>query len=112
MSRGEDRVALVTGGGSGIGRATALALAEAGFHVVVTGRRLDALEETIGRAADAARLRAIPCDVTDEASVTALFDGVRDAHGRLDVLFNNAGTNVPPPRSTRSRSRTGGRSST
>ena len=96
MSVGNDRIALVTGGGSGIGRATALALAEAGFHVVVTGRRRGALDETVAAAADPSRITALACDVADEASVSALFDGIEGAHGRLDVLFNNAGTNIPP----------------
>ena len=95
MSDGQGRVALVTGGGSGIGRATALALAAADFRVVVTGRRQSALDETVGECAHAGRLSGIPCDVSDEASVEALFAAIVAEHGRLDVLFNNAGTNVP-----------------
>jgi len=93
---GAPAIALVTGGGSGIGRATALALGAAGFHVVVTGRRQSALDETIAAASDASRLSALPCDVADAASVETLFGSIRDNHGRLDVLFNNAGTNVAP----------------
>ena len=87
-------VALVTGGGSGIGRAAALALAAAGFRVVLAGRRRETLEETIGLAAEPGRLVAVPCDVSDADDVAALFDAIGASHGRLDVLFNNAGTNV------------------
>ncbi len=86
------KVALVTGAGSGIGKATAVALAAAGFRVVLAGRRPDALEETA--AAIEAPL-VVPADVTAPASVDALFEAVRDAYGRLDLLFNNAGTNAP-----------------
>ncbi len=86
------RIALVTGGGSGVGRAVALALAVAGWAVVVTGRRLAQLEET---AALAGSVVPIAADVTDSASVDALFAGIADRFGRLDLLFNNAGVNVP-----------------
>jgi len=90
------RVALVTGAGSGIGRATALALADAGWQVVLTGRREDALVQTAQAAGDAAaRTLVAPCDVTDPAAVDALFARIRDAHGRLDLLFNNAGMGAP-----------------
>jgi NAD(P)-dependent dehydrogenase (short-subunit alcohol dehydrogenase family) len=93
----QGKVALITGAGSGIGRASALRLLEHGYRVVLAGRRqapLDAL-------ADAARERghdalAVSCDVTDAASVAALFDAIRLRYGRLDVLFNNAGRNAPP----------------
>ena len=91
------KIALVTGAGSGIGRAVAVALAVAGHAVVLAGRRKDALEETaatIGAAGGTAL--AVPTDVTDPASVAALFDRTKAAYGRLDVLFNNAGINVPP----------------
>lgn len=87
-------VALVTGGGSGIGQQSAIALAEAGFHVVVTGRRESALADTVAQTGNPDRLDAIASDVTDESSVDALFDAIEKRHGRLDVLFNNAGTNV------------------
>jgi NAD(P)-dependent dehydrogenase (short-subunit alcohol dehydrogenase family) len=91
------RVALVTGAGSGIGRACALALLEAGYHVVLAGRRADALQQTVAAAASGAeRLLAVPTDVGDPASVKALFAQTRDRFGRLDVLFNNAGTGAPP----------------
>ncbi len=91
------RVALVTGAGSGIGRACALALLEAGYHVVLAGRRADALQQTVAAAPRGAeRLLAVPTDVGDPASVKALFAQTRERFGRLDVLFNNAGTGAPP----------------
>jgi NAD(P)-dependent dehydrogenase (short-subunit alcohol dehydrogenase family) len=87
---------MVTGAGSGIGRATALALLNEGYSVVLAGRRRDALESTIAAAGDAAtRALAVPADVSDPASVGTLFDAMKNAFGRLDLLFNNAGTNVP-----------------
>ncbi len=90
------RVALVTGAGSGIGRACALALHRAGYHVVLAGRRADALQETIAKAeGQATRLLAVPTDVGDPASVKALFAKTKEAFGRLDVLFNNAGMGAP-----------------
>lgn len=93
------KVALVTGAGSGIGRGVALALANEGYSVALAGRRVGALEETAG-AARVKNLEAgvlvVPTDVTDEASVKALFARVRDEFGRLDLLFNNAGLGAPP----------------
>ena len=86
------RIALVTGGGSGIGQAAAQALAVDGWHVVLTGRRREALEAV---AATGERFTVVPADVTDEASVCALFDEVGRHFGRLDLLFNNAGINAP-----------------
>jgi NAD(P)-dependent dehydrogenase (short-subunit alcohol dehydrogenase family) len=82
-------IAVVTGGGSGIGRAAAIALAGAGFTVVVTGRRREPLE------AVGAGTFAIPADVSDPDSVAALFAETEGRFGRLDVLFNNAGVNAP-----------------
>lgn len=89
------KIALVTGAGSGIGRQSALALATAGFHVVLTGRRESALNETIELSGTADKMTAISSDVTQSESVDALFAAIEKEHGRLDVLFNNAGTNVP-----------------
>jgi NAD(P)-dependent dehydrogenase (short-subunit alcohol dehydrogenase family) len=91
-----DKVALVTGAGTGVGRAAALALAKAGFAVVLAGRRrepLDAVAATV-KAAGAEAL-AVPTNVGDPKSVAELFDKVKVTFGRLDVLFNNAGTSAP-----------------
>ena len=84
------RVAIVTGAGSGIGRAAAVALAREGYSVVLAGRRRAQLEETAADAGDGTAL-VVPTDVRDAAAVTALFDRTREAFGRLDLLFNNAG---------------------
>ena len=84
-------IAMVTGAGSGIGRATARALLDAGWRVVLVGRRAEALAET----ASIPEADPQPCDVTDPEAVAALFGRVRDVHGRLDLLFNNAGGNTP-----------------
>ncbi len=88
------RTALVTGASGGIGRASALALAKDGFAVALAGRRREQLEETAALAGSAATL-VVPTDVSDAASVAALFDTIGREWGRLDVLFNNAGGNVP-----------------
>ena len=91
-----NKIVLVTGAGSGIGRASALALLEVGCKVVLAGRRVGALEETISLAEGAAkRAMAVPTDVGDPDLVAALFDEIKSEHGRLDVLFNNAGLNTP-----------------
>ncbi len=87
------KTALVTGAGSGIGRASALALAKAGYKVAICGRREDALKETDAKAGGG--LLMLPCDVTDPAAVEAMFVRIESDFGRLDVIFNNAGTNVP-----------------
>ena len=89
-----DRVAVITGAGSGIGRAAALNLLDQGWAVALAGRRQDALEETAGLA-KAGTAVAIPTNVTDPAQVDALFAQVKATFGRLDTLFNNAGGNVP-----------------
>ena len=90
------KIALVTGAGSGIGRATSLALLAAGYKVVLAGRRADALNETKALAGELEEhALAVPTDATDPAAVVALFDATRTAFGRLDVLFNNAGTGAP-----------------
>jgi NAD(P)-dependent dehydrogenase (short-subunit alcohol dehydrogenase family) len=89
-----ERVAIVTGAGSGIGRAVAVALAGDGFSVALAGRRREPLEETARLASG--KTLVIPTDVTDPAQVTALFARTREAFGHLDVLFNNAGISAPP----------------
>jgi NAD(P)-dependent dehydrogenase (short-subunit alcohol dehydrogenase family) len=91
-----ERVALVTGAGSGIGRAAALSLLNGGYRVVLAGRRADALNASIAAAGVASdRALAITSDVTDPLSVRELFAKTRKAFGRLDVLFNNAGRGGP-----------------
>jgi NAD(P)-dependent dehydrogenase (short-subunit alcohol dehydrogenase family) len=89
-----DRFAIVTGAGSGIGRASALALSATGFSVALAGRRAAALEETAAQARGA--VLVVPTDVTDEAAVGALFDATAARFGRIDLLFNNAGIGPPP----------------
>jgi NAD(P)-dependent dehydrogenase (short-subunit alcohol dehydrogenase family) len=89
------RIALVTGAGSGIGRAVALAFAREGYGVVLAGRRVQALEETVSLAPDKPLL-AVSTNVADPQSVATLFARTKEKFGRLDVLFNNAGTGAPP----------------
>jgi NAD(P)-dependent dehydrogenase (short-subunit alcohol dehydrogenase family) len=90
------KVAIVTGAGSGIGKATALALLAEGYSVALAGRRADALEQAVkGAGAAASRALAVPTDVSDPASVRALFAKTVAKFGRLDLLFNNAGQNAP-----------------
>ncbi|WP_189599153.1 SDR family oxidoreductase [Streptomyces lateritius] len=84
-------IAVVTGAGSGIGRSVALALAEAGWSVALAGRRREALEETAASVPSGQAL-CVPTDVTSPEAVSALFDAVRERFGRVDLLFNNAGT--------------------
>ncbi len=92
-----NKIALVTGAGSGIGRASALALLKEGWSVVLAGRRSAALEDTVAAAGpDGKRALAVAVDVSDEAAVRGLFEKTRQTFGRLDVLFNNAGTGAPP----------------
>ena len=90
------KVSLVTGAGSGIGRAVALALLGAGYNVVLAGRRQEALDATLAlsKASKASSL-AVPTDVTDPTAVRALFAQTERTFGRLDVLFNNAGVGIP-----------------
>jgi len=86
------RIAIITGAGSGIGRAVAITLAGRGYRLVLAGRRADALEETAALAKDAVEAPlCVPTNVTDAASVKALFDAAVTRFGRVDLLFNNAG---------------------
>ncbi|MFJ4386826.1 SDR family oxidoreductase [Pseudomonas sp. NPDC089408] len=90
------KIALVTGAGSGIGRAVALALLEDGFSLVLAGRRLEPLQAVVEQAqAAGGEAMAVPTDVRDEQSVAQLFATIEEVHGRLDVIFNNAGINAP-----------------
>src|SRR3954454_7274248 len=95
MAKG-DKVAIVTGAGSGIGKAPAPALLKEGYSVVFAGRRKEALDAAIKEGRGGKRALAVATDVTDPASVKALFAAAKKAFGRLDVLFNNAGTGAPP----------------
>src|SRR5437764_10542192 len=91
------KIAVVTGAGSGIGRASALALLQAGYRVALAGRRKDALEET-GKLAgnNAPNALPVPTDVTKRDDIVALFAKVKATFGRLDLVFNNAGGGAPP----------------
>ena len=92
-----DKIALVTGAGSGIGRACALGLLGEGWTVALVGRRADALQATAAAAGDgASRTVVLPCDVSREDQVATAFAELRARFGRLDLLFNNAGTGLPP----------------
>ena len=89
------KVAVVTGAGSGIGRAVSLGLAREGYAVVLAGRRLAALDETASLIGASGRALVVPTDVGDPAAVRALFDRTSETFGRLDLLFNNAGVSAP-----------------
>jgi NAD(P)-dependent dehydrogenase (short-subunit alcohol dehydrogenase family) len=96
METTNPKISLVTGAGSGIGRAVSLALHAAGYAVVLAGRRAAKLEETAALAGSSdGKLLVAPADVSQPDSVRALFAKTRDAFGRLDLLFNNAGSNAP-----------------
>jgi len=88
------KIAIVTGAGSGIGRAVAIALSKDSYAVVLAGRRVEALTET--RALIEGEALAVPSDISKPESVKALFAKTKEAFGRLDLLFNNAGTGAPP----------------
>jgi NAD(P)-dependent dehydrogenase (short-subunit alcohol dehydrogenase family) len=91
------KFAIVTGAGSGIGKAVALALLHHGYGVALAGRRLEPLQQVVADAGlSASRALAVPTDVANPESVAALFARVKEAFGRLDVLFNNAGVGAPP----------------
>jgi NAD(P)-dependent dehydrogenase (short-subunit alcohol dehydrogenase family) len=89
------KIAVVTGAGTGIGKAAALALMKDGYTVVLAGRRKDKLEEVAQEGAPGKSL-VVPTDVADPAAIKALFKSVSDTYGRLDLLFNNAGMGTPP----------------
>jgi NAD(P)-dependent dehydrogenase (short-subunit alcohol dehydrogenase family) len=89
------KIALVTGAGTGIGKAVSLALLGAGYAVVLAGRREDMLEATAREAPAGAKTLVVPTDISDPAQVKALFAKIKEAFGRLDVLFNNAGVGAP-----------------
>ena len=92
-----DKVAIITGAGTGVGKCTALALLEAGYAVALAGRRAELLEAVVAEAGPASsRALAVPTDVSDPQAVRALFDSTKEKFGRLDVLFNNAGAFGPP----------------
>jgi len=95
----QGKIAIVTGAGSGIGRATAQALLETGWKVVLAGRRRDMLEETVNLAGVSKdgvppRTRVVPTDIRDPAQIEGLFAVVKNTYGRIDLLFNNAGTST------------------
>ena len=90
-----NKVAVVTGAGTGIGKASALALLNAGYHVALAGRRAELLAETVKESGAGARALAVPTDVAKPAEVNALFAKAKEKFGSVDVLFNNAGTNAP-----------------
>jgi NAD(P)-dependent dehydrogenase (short-subunit alcohol dehydrogenase family) len=91
-----NKVALITGAGSGIGKAAALALLADGWHVVLAGRRMQPLQEVVALSGVPERALVVPADVSQETSVVTLFDAAVQKFGRVDVLFNNAGTSAPP----------------
>ncbi|MGB9042948.1 MAG: SDR family oxidoreductase, partial [Pseudolabrys sp.] len=91
------KIALVTGAGTGVGRAVAIALAKAGYNLVLAGRRKEMLDKVSGEInATGAQALAVPTDVSKRESILSLFATVKSTFGRLDVLFNNAGIGAPP----------------
>ena len=96
MADAAEKIAIVTGAGTGVGRAASLALMKAGFTVVLAGRRLEMLEETKKLGDNVGKSLPVSADMTDPGSIAALFAKVMDVYGRLDVLFNNAGMGAPP----------------
>ena len=96
MNKENIKVALVTGGGTGIGRSAALALQNDNFNVYICGRREEQLEETVSfSSADRPKIRTIVADVTDSTSIKSVFSEIENSCGRLDLLFNNAGMGAP-----------------
>ena len=96
MSEVAHKISVVTGAGTGVGRAAALALMKVGFTVVLAGRRLDKLQETQKLGESVGKSLPVVADMTDPASIAALFAKVTETYGRLDLLFNNAGMGAPP----------------
>ena len=90
------KIALITGAGTGIGKATSLALVEAGYDVVLTGRRVELLQATAEEIGEPGRVLVIPADLADARAVCQLFVKIEKWHERLDLLFNNAGMGAPP----------------
>ena len=96
MAEATQKIALVTGAGTGVGRAASLALMNAGFTVVLVGRRMEMLQETQKLGGNVGKSLCVSADMTDPGSIAALFAKAMDTYGRLDVLFNNAGMGAPP----------------
>ncbi len=96
MAEAANKIAVVTGAGSGVGRAASLALMNAGFTVVLAGRRKEMLEETSKLGDNIGKSLPVVADMTKPESIAALFQKVKDTYGRLDLLFNNAGMGAPP----------------
>src|ERR1700755_807223 len=96
MADAAEKIAIVTGAGTGVGRAASLALMKAGFTVVLAGRRLEMLEETKKLGDNVGKSFPVTADMADPASIAALFAKVMETYGRLAVLFNNAGMGAPP----------------
>ena len=97
MTEATNKIAVVTGAGTGVGRAASLALMAAGFTVVLAGRRIEMLEETKKLGEKAGKSLAVSADMADPGSIAALFAKVMDVYGRLDLLFNNAGMGATGP---------------
>ena len=95
MAETPEKIAVVTGAGTGVGRAASLALMNAGFTVVLAGRRIEMLEETRKLGDNVGKSLPVSADMTDPGSIAALFAKVMEVYGRLDVLFNNAGMGAP-----------------
>src|SRR3982750_2930790 len=96
MTEAATKIAVVTGAGTGVGRAASLALMKAGFTVVLAGRRMEMLQETQKLGDNVGKSLPVSADMTDPSSIAALFARAKETFGRLDVLFNNAGIGAPP----------------